>query len=137
MSNYAKELPFDKQQTPLQGHSSPVKALARYGTFGAVSSVITMTADTTVIEIGASGGAGVVLRWVPTTDTQASVIGAGASQNYDNFIPADGWRRFVVPIEKNVGTQSIQGMNPQNGLYQRYATIAVGTPTSSVLASEF
>lgn len=135
--NYAKELPSDKTGKDLQGHSSPFKALEQNGGFAAVSSVITLTADTTVLEVGASGGAGVVMRWVPTTDTAASVVGAGATANWDNFIPADTYRRFVVPIEKTVPYPSIQGANATYGLYQRVAFIAVGTPTSSVLSSEF
>lgn len=142
MAQYSKQLPFDTAGTPLQNHSSPYKALEQNGGFAAVSSVITLTADTTVLEVGASGGAGIVMRWVPSTETAGvspfgSVIGTGATANWDNFVPADTYRRFVVPIEKANPAPSIQGANATYGLYSRVAFIAVGTPTSSVLASEF
>lgn len=137
MAGYSKQIPTDQNSNVLQNHSSPFVALEQNGGSGGVSSVITLTANTTALEVGASGGGGVVMKWIPTTDTQGSVIGAGATANWDNFIPADTYRRFVVPVEKANPYPSIQGANPINGLYQRVAFISVGTPTSSVLSSEF
>lgn len=134
---YAKGLPKDVNHNSLQEFPAPFKALASYNATTAVSSVITLTADTTVVEIGAAGGAGVVFRWVPSTDTAASVIASGAGLNFDHFVPADTTRRFVVPIEKTIPYPSIQGANAQNGLYSRVAWIGAAAPVSSVIANEF
>jgi hypothetical protein len=133
---YAARLPIDASGAPMQEYPSAKKALARYGAAAVTSSVVTLTDNTTSLEVGAISGGGVVMRWVTTADTQASIIATGANANYDHFIPADQVRRFVVPIE-GPGVSSIVGANKQNGLYNRVAWIAAAAPPSSVLASEF
>jgi hypothetical protein len=138
--NYAVSIPTDQGQHALQEYPSPIKAKARYSRdVGTASSVITLTEDTTVIEVsGADQGA--VLRWVPRTETTtapfASVINAnGSTANFDHIIPGTTYRRFVVPIEVQGNPQSIQGANRLNGLYQRVAIKSLGT--SSVIAIEY
>ena len=137
MSNYAKPLPLDKGGLPIQESPAPVLAQARYASENATaSSAISFTHNTTQIEVAAVGGAAVV-RWIPTTDTAASVISAaGATSNFDHVIPSGGLRRFVLPIER-LGTyaQSVQGINRAEGLYQRIALKSVGV--SSVLLTEY
>lgn len=140
--NYAVGIPHDKNSEDLQGYPSPIKAKARSANENAtVSSVITLTEDTTVVEVIA-GTTPVAIRWVPTTETAAvtpfaSVITAvGTTSNFDLVIPAGTFRRMVVPIETaTTNPQSIQGVNRLNGLYQRIAvkSFAVG----SVLTTEF
>lgn len=136
MAMYAKPLGVDQNNNVNQDGQSPFKALARYDyENGVASSVITMTDQTTVLEVAALAQAA-VLRWVPTTDTQASVISAATTANYDHVIPQNTYRRFIVPIETmGTGTQSIQGINRQLGLYQRYAIKTTGI--GSVLTAEF
>ncbi len=117
-----------------QNSPAPQTAVARYNAGSGVSSVITVTDNTTTLEVGATGGAGVFLKWIGRTDTIGSVTGA----NFDNFIPSNTVRRFAIPIETR-GTSSIVGANIQNGLYNRVAWFsAVGAAgASSVIASEY
>lgn len=138
--NPYKNLPHDKGNVPMQEFPAPYLAKARYTNENAVaSSVISVSHDTTSIEITANGGAA-VMRWVATSDTQGSVIGvAGATANYDHVIPSNTMRRFAIPIESMYAApSSMVGANRMNGLYQR---VAIKSATllglSSVLLSEF
>lgn len=134
--NYVVGIPHDKNQEPLQNYPAPFKAKARYDDENAAaSSVISLTEDTTSIEITA-GSFAAAIRWVPTSETAAvspfaSVITAeGVTTNYDHVIPVGSMRRFVVPIETSItNPQSIQGVNRLNGLYQRIAvkSFAIGS----------
>lgn len=134
-TNYAKQLPRDRGNEAMHDFALPFKALARNNTQNAaVSSVITLTDDTTALEIAAFGG-NAAIRWVATSDTTASVIGAGATANYDNVIPSGEVRKFIVPIESQ-GVSSIVGINKQAGLYNRVAFISLNGP-SSVMTAEF
>lgn len=135
MANYANPLARDETMAPIQEVPAPFPAKARYANEnGLASSVMTVSQDTTEIEIMAQTAA-VAMRWVATTDTQASVVAvAGATANYDHIIPSGMVRRFVIPRERT-GTSSIVGANIKNGLYQRYAvkSLVVG----SVLSAEY
>lgn len=138
--NPYKNLPRDKFDGIMQEFPAPFLSKARYtNENGVASSVITVSQDTTSIEIAANGGAA-IMRWVPTTDTQASVVGiAGATANYDHVIPANTVRRFAIPIETQFSApSSMVGANRQNGLYQRVAIKSAALlGLSSVLVSEF
>lgn len=138
MLNYAEALPRDRGLQTMQEYPAPVLALARQSTENATaSSVITLTQDTTAIELGATGGAA-VLKWVATSDTGASVISiAGGTANFDHLVPSGTVRRFVVPIESNpaTGYGSLQGANREYGLYRRVAYKSVGI--ASVMLSEY
>ncbi len=138
--NYAKKIATDVDANPIQNAGTPFKAVARYGNTITVSSLIQMTDNTTVLEIGATGGAGLAIRWIPVTETAsvspfASVIASGSTANFDAYIPAGTVRRFVVPME-SVGVPSVVGINKQAGLYNRVAVIAA-TTSASVLATEY
>ena len=140
-ANWANALPIDERNTPLQDFPAPVKAQARYVRDPIASSVITLTDNTTTLEVGAIGGGGVLLRWVPATETAAgapfgSVIASGVGANYDHWIPPNMVRRFVVPKETS-GVSSIVGTNIANGLYNRVAWIAANVPGSSIIAAEY
>lgn len=134
---YAPKLPTDSGGQSMQELPSAVKAKARYTSENAtVSSVISVTHDTTGIEVAAVGGAA-ALRWVATTDTEASIITiAGATSNYDHVIPTGTVRRFVLPIERyGANPASVQGANRANGLYQRVAIKTVGV--ASIMLTEY
>lgn len=129
----------------MQEFPAPYLAKARYvNENGVASSVISVTPDTTSIEITANGGAA-IMRWVPISETAAvapfaSVIGvAGATANYDHVIPANTMRRFAIPIEGlYMAPSSMVGSNIENGLYRRFAIkSATLLGLSSVLTSEF
>jgi hypothetical protein len=134
--NYSKPLPKDSGNSEvMQDYPAARTALRRITSENAaVSSVITLNDNTTMMEVTALG-ASAVLRWVPTTDTQASVISAaGATANYDHVIPAGTLRRFVVPQE-TAGITSIAGANIMNGCYQRVAYKSTGI--GSVMSTEY
>lgn len=135
--NYAKSLPQDRNNHPLQGLPAAVPALASYdGENATASSVLTLTQDTTALEIAANGGAA-VMKWITQGDTTASVISAVAGANYDHVIPKDTVRRFIVPREVNsaTGYGSVMGTNRQEGLYRRVAIKSTGV--SSVMTAEY
>jgi hypothetical protein len=116
-----------------------IKAIQRYVSENATaSSVITLSQNTTAIEI-AAGGSPAVMAWIPTNDTTASVIAiVGATANYDHTIAANTVRRFVIPIESQSNSQgysSMVGENRAYGLYQRVAFKSQGI--ASVLLSEY
>ena|SRR3990167_3197636 len=143
MANYAKPIPLDKGNTPLQEFPAPYLALARVNTDNAVaSSAISLNPNTTIIEVGAFGGQGAVIRWVALTETpsvapRASVVASGAGANFDHYVPPSAYRRFVVPKEtQGLGTAPMQ-VGSTFGLYQRVARINAGITASSVLIAEF
>lgn len=134
--SYASELPRDRMSNPMQNYPAARLANARYGATVAVSSVITFNDNSTTLEVGAVGGGGAVIKWISTTNTNPSVVAAGASANFDHFIPNGEVRRFVIPIERGPVQSSIVGANQANGLYNRVAWIAA-TTSASIFAAEY
>ncbi len=139
--NYAKPKALDLKTNVVVDSPSPFKALAQYSSNNATaSSVITLTDNTTIVEIAANGSP-VAVRWVPASEGAggapfASVITTpGATANFDHIIPKDTFRRFVVPIESQ-GVSSIVGINVKSGLYKRVALMS-GAAVSSILTMEF
>lgn len=139
--NYSHGHPVGNNQIPQYECPPLASTVAIYGKDNATaSSVITLTADTTAVEVAALGG-NAVIRWVKVGDgttAATSVIGGGASANFDYAIPTGTVRRFVVPIEvqTNVeGYSSAVGANIANGLYRRLAFKSTGT--SSVYVTEY
>ena len=134
MQLYAKGPPIGDNQQPIQDAPPAVRALvSRLSENANVSSVISVTHDTTALEV--SGVAFPVLfRWVTTADTQASVT----ATTFDHIIPTNTVRRFVIPIEainSGAGYGSVQGMNREAGLFQRYAWRTNGV--GSVMSTEY
>ena len=141
--NYALGQPVGNNNVPEYLCPPAIKAVARYvDENGTASSVISLSDNTTAIEIG-TGGTAAVMRWVPVTETAAvspfaSVIAiAGTTANFDHEIPANAVRRFVVPQEvaANQGYSSMVGTNRAEGLYQRVAIKTQGI--ASVLLTEY
>lgn len=133
---YARALSYDKNGAPIQSGPPNIVAKQRYSSAetSSASSVITLTDNTSILEIEASGAPAVV-RWIATSDTQASVVSApGATANFDAIVAANTVRKFVVPIETQ-GTSSIVGINKQAGLYNRVAIKSTGS--GSILAVEY
>lgn len=139
--NYARGVPIGNNQVPFQNCPPPVRAVEQYiSENGTASSVITLTQDTTAIEIAAQTQP-VAMRWVLVADAATaatSVIAvAGATSNLDHIIPANTVRRFVVPIEVNnpQGYGSMVGGNIENGLFRRVAYKTQGI--ASVAVTEY
>lgn len=143
MANYVNSIPRDKGGESLQEFPPPVIAQEQYNTENAVtSSVFSLQPNTSSIEVGAFGGQGIVIRWIPVTETaaaagaKASVISSGLGANFDHWIPSGMFRKFAVP--KETQGQSTPGqVGSVNGLYQRVARINAGPTAASVLLSEF
>lgn len=141
MATYAKGLPIDVNTNPMQEYPPPFISQARYNSAnGVASSVISLNPNTTSLEVGAVGGQGVVIRWVPVTETAgvspfASVVSSGLGANFDHQIPANTYRRFVIPKE-TIGQNTPGQVGSVNGLYQRVAVINSGITPSSILVSE-
>ena len=139
MINPYPPLPRDKGQQAMQEFPAPTSVLAIYaGENASASSVISVTHDTTIIEIAAVGGAA-VMRWVSSVvafGAASSVISAAGTANFDHVIPTATVRRFAIPIERqNTNPQSVQGANRMNGLYNRVAIKSIGV--ASVLLTEY
>lgn len=127
-------LPVDKGGAPMQDFPSPKLALQRYASENSsASSVITLTDNTSCVEVAAVGGPAAV-KWIATTNTDPSVISAAATANFDHLVPSGQLRRFAVPIEGG-GTTSVVGVNKQMGLYNRVAIKSIGV--ASVLLAEY
>jgi hypothetical protein len=142
MSNYVNKIPRDVTGEALQEFPAPVRAKATYQTENNVaSSVISLTPNTTSLEVGAFGGQGVVIRWVANTETasvapRASVVASGAGANFDHWVPTGAYRRFAVPKE-TIGQMAGGQVGSVNGLYQRVALINAGATAASVLLVEY
>jgi len=133
-NDYMRPLPGG---APMSEFPSALKAKARYtNENNTASSVITVSQDTVQLEVAAVGQAAAI-RWIATSDTEASIITiAGATSNYDHVIPASTVRRFVIPIEsQGLGQGSMVGVNRLNGLYRRVAIKSSGI--GSVLVAEY
>jgi hypothetical protein len=140
--NYPKSLPKDQSGAAMQEYPAPYPALVSWQSANAVaSSVISLNPNTQAMEIGAVGGQGIVIRWIPLTETAAvspfaSVVASGAGANFTHFVPAGTYRRFVVPRE-TMGQMAGGQIGSVNGLYQRVAWINAGATASSILANEY
>lgn len=137
MANYAPPLGYDKNGHPIQNAPPPSSVLASYNNENATaSSVISVSHNTTLLEIAAVGGPA-VMRWVRTGDTQASVVSAVSGANFTHVISAATVRQFVIPREAGGSYgASVQGVNRAEGLYQRVA-IKSAAGASSVLLTEY
>lgn len=153
-TNYSKGQPVGNNGVPQFNAPPPVRAVASNGNTNlAASSVISLSADTTAIEISTQGAGGAVMKWIATADTVGSVysissVGATFPANFDHSIPEDAVRRFVVPVEafptgkfyygspSTVAFTSQIGANTENGLFRRVAIVSAGG-VSSVLVTEY
>lgn len=141
-TNYAKPLAHDTGGNTMTNSPSPAITQARRIVENAVaSSVMSLTPDTTILEVGAFGGQGAVIRWVPLTETaaaagaKASVVASGLGANYDHYVPPSAVRTFVVPRETQ--GQAAGQTGSVHGLYQRVAIINAGATASSIVTAEF
>ena len=136
MKNYSPQLARDKSGEPLQEYPAPIIAKQVFSSENAsTSSVISVSHDTTAIEIAAVRGAA-AMKWITIGNTDASVVSATSGANFDHIIAPGTVRRFVIPQEVIGSNQSsIQGVNRGEGLYQRVAYKSMGI--ASVLLTEY
>src|SRR3990167_7778167 len=142
MINPYPNLPYEKGGTAMQNYGTHASVKAVYASENSTtSSVITLTEDTTAIEIAAIGASptGAVMRWVTSVagfNASTSVISAAGTANFDHVIANNTIAKFAVPIERQeTNPQSVQGANRLNGLYRRVAIKSIGI--GSVLLTEY
>lgn len=135
--NYAKGVPMGNNQVPFFNCPPPVKAvIARLSENATASSVITMSQNTTAIELTTLGTAA-LMKWITVGDGEGSVFGNASVMSYDHVVAANTTRRFVVPIEvsPNGAPSSMVGANIENGLFRRFAWKTQGV--ASVYSNEY
>lgn len=140
MANYPRALPRDSGDGVMQEYPAPYVATNRAANQALiVSSIINLSQNSSSIEVGTPAGPGVVIRWIPLTETAgvspfSSVISSGIGANYDHYVAPATVRRFVIPRETsgNAGGQA----GSMNGLYQRIAIASASATAASVLTSE-
>ena len=138
-------LPHSRGGDGLQEYATHASVKARYASENAaVSSVINLTPDTTVLEIAVVAGTSSLIsagamRWVPSVIGFAagtSVITVVGTANFDHIIPNNTVRKFAVPIERMYqAPSSLVGANITNGLYRRVAYKSIGV--TSILVTEY
>lgn len=143
--NYARGIPMGNNQMPASYQAPPaVAAVATTvrDTTPTTSSIRTLTADTTAIEVTATGGP-VFIKWLKQSVVDSSVAGTsvlatGSGANFDHIIPAATFRRFVVPIAVNnpQGHGSQVGANIENGLYANIGFVG-GTGASIIAITQY
>lgn len=141
-TNPYPKLPRDTGQESMQNYATHASVKAIYASENAsTSSVITLTQDTTALEIvaiGALPSAG-VMRWVSSVaafGAATSVISAAGTANFDHVIPNNTITKLAVPIEfQNTNPGSVQGANRLNGLYRRVAIKSIGV--ASIILTEY
>lgn len=139
MENYARKLAKDRTDAPMQEYALPFPALATTNRENAAaSSVTSLNANCTAVEVAAVGG-NAAIRWSMATAT-TSVITIAGTANFDNYIPSGTLRRFVVPRQaqaipnySGINSPSVVGLNLQEGLYTGIATIGA----ASVLVTQY
>lgn len=142
MANYARALPRDVGNETMQNYPAPYKAVTSvyYRDNLPVSSLVVLDQNASALEVGTTGGQGVVIRWIAIGESATviyttSVISSGLGANFDHFIPPSTMRRFVVPKEGQ--SQYAGAIGSVNGLYQRIAVSNAGATASSILVTQY
>ena len=137
--------PVSNRGSFLHDYATHASVKAIYASENATaSSVITLTPDTTVLEIAVLAGTSSLIsagamRWVTSVagfNASTSVITAAGTANFDHIIPNNTVAKFAVPIEGMYqAPSSLVGANIVNGLYRRVAIKSIGT--ASVIVTEY
>ena len=138
--DYARELPLDKNHYPAALVPAKISNQSQRGT-PLVSSVVTLSPNTTVLNVmvigGSTAAAGVLGKWVTAAQVTSGASSVN-STNYDFMVNAGQNLSFVVPVASNgTGLQSIQGINPQLGLYPAVTFINATAQSASVFTAEY
>jgi len=130
--NYARELPLDKNNIPYPVPPSKTSYQSQAGN-PTVSSVLTLSPNTTVLSLMAIGGnagnAGIIGKWGVASVT---------TTNFDIQVNSGQTLTFVVPVStQGTGTQSVQGINPTLGLFPAIALKGATAQACSVFSAEY
>ncbi len=127
MSQYARELPVDKNNNPYIVSTPNFVSNAAWASVFTISSTVGLNDKTTAIQVTAVGAA-VQLRWGNTSIS---------STNFDAVIPANTAQMFVVPQSIIAVNNSVMGANGANGLYNKVSFVTVGGNVGSVFGAEY
>lgn len=141
MQNYASPQPIDRFGNGVESEqSTPGTAIATNNSGAMVSSIIALDGRATVLEVITGSGA-VGIKWFGSVMGSANINPSVTTTNYDNAVPANWIRRFVIP-QSVMGTPTVSsivgGFGSQNGLYTQVAVIPLqATNPTSIFTSQF
>ncbi len=130
--NYAKQLPLDKNNMPYETLPAFTSQQSQNGV-PTVSSVITLSPNTTVLDVtafsGTAGSGAIIGKWGPS-----SVTGT----NFDWCVNCGVSRTFVIP-QSVFGAQlaSVAGIGAQMGLYTTVAVKVATATSASIFTAEY
>lgn len=141
MQGIASPQPVDRYGNKVQTEQSTANPAITTNVSGALlSSMIALDGRATVLEVTTGNGpAGI--KWWGSVIGSANIHPSMTTANFDNAIPANAIRRFVIPQSvlgrANVGS-IIGGFGTQNGLYPQVTVIPLqaSLPTS-IFTSQF
>lgn len=141
MQGYADPQPIDRFGNIVRTEQSSNDVAYTTNTSGALlSSIIALDGRATVLEVTTGNGPAGIKWW-------GSVIGNNPNPsmlttNYDNAIPANTVRRFVIPQSvigvANIGSV-VGGYGAMNGLYTQVTVmpLGAGAAATSIFTSQF
>lgn len=142
MQDYARPQPKDQagRQVMSEQAASAAPAYATNVSGALLSSMIAIDGRSTILEVTTGAGPAGIKWW-------GSVIGSDnihpsmTASNYDNAIPANSIRRFVIPqsvIGRATVGSVVGGYGSQNGLYPQVTVIPLQVlPATSIFTSQF
>lgn len=141
MQGYADPQPIDRFGNEVQPEQASNKVALVTNVSGAiVSSMIGLNDNATVLEVSTGNGP-VALKWFGSVMGSDNIHPSVTTSNFDNAIPANWTRRFVIP-QSVIGTATIGsvigGYRRMNGLYHQVAVIPLqASAPTSVFTSQF
>lgn len=126
MSQYAKDLPVDKNNNPYSSTTPNYVANQSWSGVPLTSSVIGLSDKTTVVQIAAVGGP-VSFKW-----GGGSVTGT----SFDGTVSGGTQGIFVVPVSI-MAAVSVMGAGGANGLYNSISVKTSTATSASVFGAEF
>lgn len=139
--DYASPQPVDRNGNLVQSEiASPNPAVSQVISGALVSSIVALDGRATVLEV-ATGNGPAAIKWFGSVIGSANINPSVTTANYDNVIPANWIRRFVIPqsvIGVSTAGSVVGGYGSQNGLYSQVAVINLqATVPTSIFISQF
>lgn len=141
MQGYADPQPVDRFGNIVRTEQSSSDVAYTTNTSGALlSSIIALDGRATVLEV-VTGNGPAGIKWFGSVIGSNNINPSILTTNYDNAIPANTIRRFVIPQSvigiANIGSV-IGGFGTQNGLYTQVAVIPLlASQPTSIFTSQF
>lgn len=141
-NSYAREQPVDRfnNQVRAEQASAAAPAYATNVSGALLSSMIALDGRSTVLEVTTGNGpAGI--KWWGSVVGSANIHPSMTTTNFDNAIPPNSIRRFVIPQSiagiANIGS-IVGGEGAKNGLYFQVTVMPLqATAPTSIFTSQF